>query len=371
MATLRSQIVSSSPALRALASELQACSLNRDNRASVANKEAQRVMMEAQNKEYAEVLKKLDSEEQLASTLTLAQQQANRLKNQRVLQDQMAEKAALRAKEEADKVVEMMCEVDEKKLMKRENEEQARQKQKNQHATQKTLMQQSQIKLLRQKEQELMDQQVTRLGEKLQLRDELAREVKKVSEEAIRLQYNQRERTLVSKLERQQREQEAMREARLEIACLEKEEEEQRHSEERLKRETAARVILTEGLNQQIKYKRQLKAQEQAKEEEYRKLVMEILKEEGKLDCLGKKAQRRRAQDHQELVDRLMEDRRARRAAAVSLQQHETQAALKYHQIRSCIEEEAAKEMLMRDAPHLLHHLTPKLLAQLKQFTDT
>lgn len=37
---------------------------------------------------------------------------------------------------------------------------------------------------------------------------------------------------------------------------------------------------------------------------------------------------------------------------------------------RSHIEEEAAKEMLIRDAPHLLHHLTPKLLARLKQFTD-
>lgn len=43
-----------------------------------------------------------------------------------------------------------------------------------------------------------------------------------------------------------------MREARLEIACLEKEEEEQRHTEQRLKREAAAKVMLTEGLNQQL-----------------------------------------------------------------------------------------------------------------------
>lgn len=40
-----------------------------------------------------------------------------------VLEDQMAEKAASRAKEEADKVVEMMSEVDERKLMEREKEE--------------------------------------------------------------------------------------------------------------------------------------------------------------------------------------------------------------------------------------------------------
>lgn len=43
-----------------------------------------------------------------------------------------------------------------------------------------------------------------RLGSELQLRDELEQEVKRVSEEATRLQYNLRERTLVSKLERQQ-----------------------------------------------------------------------------------------------------------------------------------------------------------------------
>lgn len=62
--------------------------------------------------------------------------------------------------------------------------------------------------------------------------------------------------------------------------------------------------------------------------------VLEVLKEEGQLECLGKEAQRRRAQDHQELVDRLLEDRRARRAAAVARQQQETQAAIQYHQIR-------------------------------------
>lgn len=63
--------------------------------------------------------------------------------------------------------------------------------------------------------------------------------------------------------------------------------------------------------------------------------LLEVLSEEARLDQLVAEARRRRQLDHRLLVDQLLEERRALRAAAMKQHRQEHQQALQYEQLRS------------------------------------
>ncbi|XP_069971006.1 meiosis-specific nuclear structural protein 1-like [Penaeus vannamei] len=118
-AALRRQILTSSPELRALESQLQACALKRDNFAAVAVKEAEKKVAQENDKKYAEMVECLDSEERLSSAISKAESYTKRLEIERILAEQIREKTARRAEAEAEKVLEMMSEIDEDKMLKK------------------------------------------------------------------------------------------------------------------------------------------------------------------------------------------------------------------------------------------------------------
>ncbi|XP_042231940.1 meiosis-specific nuclear structural protein 1-like [Homarus americanus] len=366
-AVLRRQIMSSSPELRALEAKIHACALTRDNSAAIAEKDAQRKLSNAKDKQYAELLEKLDCEEVMSAAITDTEIRARRLETQRVLKEQIAEKAASKAKAEAEKTIAMMSEVDEVRVMNQEREEQLKKKHKSHTLSRQFLLTQSRLKQLQQEERDLDDRKLTRATEEYNLRAELKKELGRQEEEMVRLQQNQRELALVKQLEMEQQEKEVLRHTRLEVELLEKQVEERKLAEEKQRREEASRINLKNGWDSQLQYKQEQLAREQAKEEEYRKMLLEVLAEEARLDQLVSEARRRRQLDHRFLVDQLLEERRTMRATIMRQQQEEDLYEHQYQQLRKSILEEEEKQLLLRHAPQLMPHFTPQLLARLRQ----
>ncbi|KAK8732784.1 hypothetical protein OTU49_006922 [Cherax quadricarinatus] len=182
-----------------------------------------------------------------------------------------------------------------------------------------------------------------------------------------RLQQNCRELTLVKQLEKQQHSRDVLRDMRLELEVLEVQAEEKKHAENKQQREVAAKINLREGWDNQLRYKQEQIAKEREKEAEYRKLLLEVLAEEARLDQLVSEARRRRQLDHRLLVDQLLEERRAMRATIVKQRQEEDMTAHHYEQLRKCMVEEEEKQLLLKHAPQLMSHFTPQLLARLRQ----
>ncbi|KAG7163277.1 hypothetical protein Hamer_G004387, partial [Homarus americanus] len=289
----------------------------------------------AKDKQYAELLEKLDCEEVMSAAITDTEIRARRLETQRascVLKEQIAEKAASKAKAEAEKTIAMMSEVDEVRVMNQEREEQLKKKHKSHTLSRQFLLTQSRLKQLQQEERDLDDRKLTRATEEYNLRAELKKELGRQEEEMVRLQQNQRELALVKQLEMEQQEKEVLRHTRLEVELLEKQVEERKLAEEKQRREEASRINLKNGWDSQLQYKQEQLAREQAKEEEYRKMLLEVLAEEARLDQLVSEARRRRQLDH-----------------------------------RKSILEEEEKQLLLRHAPQLMPHFTPQLLARLRQ----
>nr|XP_045614524.1 meiosis-specific nuclear structural protein 1-like [Procambarus clarkii] len=364
---LRRQIMSSSPELRALESKLHACALSRDNNAAIAQKKAEQKLMNVKDKQYTKLLEKLDSEEKMSIAITCAEKHAKRLETQRVLKDQIAEKAANKAKAEAEKTLEMLSEVDEDRLMRKDMEEQLKKKQESQKLNHQMLLKQSQLKQLLQEEQKLQDRHLARSAEEYNLIVDLQKEYKRQEEELQRLQQNHRELELVKKLETEQHVRDVCRDMRLELDVLEKQAKERKCAEEKQQREEAAKINLKEGWDSQLRYKQEQTAKEKEKEAEYRKLLLEVLAEEAHLDQLVTEARKRRQLDHKFLVDRLLEERRAMRATIMRQHQEEEEYAFHYEQLRKSILEEEEKQLLLRHAPQLIAHFTPQLLMRLRQ----
>lgn len=366
-AVLRRQIMSSSPELRALESKIHACALTRDNSAAIAEKEAQRKILDCQDKKYAQLVKQLESEEQLSNAISCAARQAKRLETQQVLKEQIAKKAEIKAKMEAEKTLEMLSEIDEDRLIKKEKEEQLKKKQESQKHNHQIFLKQSQLRKLKQEEQKLKDRNLARSAEEYNLIVDLQKEVERQKEEMQRLQQNCRELTLVKQLEKQQHSRDVLRDMRLELEVLEVQAEEKKHAENKQQREVAAKINLREGWDNQLRYKQEQIAKEREKEAEYRKLLLEVLAEEARLDQLVSEARRRRQLDHRLLVDQLLEERRAMRATIVKQRQEEDMTAHHYEQLRKCMVEEEEKQLLLKHAPQLMSHFTPQLLARLRQ----
>ncbi|KAK8405391.1 hypothetical protein O3P69_001731 [Scylla paramamosain] len=264
-ATLQHQVVTSSQELRALESKLKACALTCYNRAAIAEKEVHTKLMNIGEREYGDLVKELDHEEKLSASLTLADQE--------VLQEQIAEKAAGKAKAEAENVIEMMAEVDENKLMEKEKKEQWLKRQASQENTRLALQKQTELRKLLEEEDKLQDENISRCAEEYNLRIELLKEMERQKIEMQRLQHQQQEVALIHKLEKQQMEKDVIQDTRLELEILEKIAQEKKFTEEKEKNKEEARLSLIRGLDDQVKYKKEQEAKEQKKDDEYRKLV--------------------------------------------------------------------------------------------------
>ncbi|XP_045101198.1 meiosis-specific nuclear structural protein 1-like isoform X2 [Portunus trituberculatus] len=404
-AALRHQVVTSSQELRALESKLKACALTCYNRAAMAEKEVHTKLMNIGEREYAGLVKELDHEEKLSASLTLADQEVKMLKTQRVLQEQIAEKAADKAKAEAENVIEMMAEVDENKLMEKEKKEQWEKRQASQENTRLALQKQTELRKLLEEEDKLQDRNISRCAEEYNLRIELQKEMERQKAEMQRLQHQQQEVALIHKLEKQQMEKDVIQDTRLELEILQKSAQEKKFTEEKEKHREEARLSLIRGLDDQVKYKKEQEAKEQKKDDEYRKLVLttpntcaeqvhnvmsqanllynflaqhtivmhyttkllEVMAEESKLDQLVAGARRRRQLDHRQLVEHLLQERRVLRAKLMNQHQLHNQEELAYNQLRKSILEEEEKQLLLKYAPHLMPYFSPELHARLRQ----
>ncbi|XP_063881199.1 trichohyalin-like isoform X3 [Scylla paramamosain] len=273
-ATLQHQVVTSSQELRALESKLKACALTCYNRAAIAEKEVHTKLMNIGEREYGDLVKELDHEEKLSASLTLADQEVKVLETQRVLQEQIAEKAAGKAKAEAENVIEMMAEVDENKLMEKEKKEQWLKRQASQENTRLALQKQTELRKLLEEEDKLQDENISRCAEEYNLRIELLKEMERQKIEMQRLQHQQQEVALIHKLEKQQMEKDVIQDTRLELEILEKIAQEKKFTEEKEKNKEEARLSLIRGLDDQVKYKKEQEAKEQKKDDEYRKLLL-------------------------------------------------------------------------------------------------
>ncbi|XP_063881173.1 meiosis-specific nuclear structural protein 1-like isoform X1 [Scylla paramamosain] len=366
-ATLQHQVVTSSQELRALESKLKACALTCYNRAAIAEKEVHTKLMNIGEREYGDLVKELDHEEKLSASLTLADQEVKVLETQRVLQEQIAEKAAGKAKAEAENVIEMMAEVDENKLMEKEKKEQWLKRQASQENTRLALQKQTELRKLLEEEDKLQDENISRCAEEYNLRIELLKEMERQKIEMQRLQHQQQEVALIHKLEKQQMEKDVIQDTRLELEILEKIAQEKKFTEEKEKNKEEARLSLIRGLDDQVKYKKEQEAKEQKKDDEYRKLLLEVMAEECKLDQLVAGARRRRQLDHRQLVERLLQERRVLRAKLMKQHQLQDQEELAYNQLRKNILEEEEKQLLLKYAPHLMPYFSPELHARLRQ----
>ncbi|XP_045101199.1 meiosis-specific nuclear structural protein 1-like isoform X3 [Portunus trituberculatus] len=371
-AALRHQVVTSSQELRALESKLKACALTCYNRAAMAEKEVHTKLMNVSffqigEREYAGLVKELDHEEKLSASLTLADQEVKMLKTQRVLQEQIAEKAADKAKAEAENVIEMMAEVDENKLMEKEKKEQWEKRQASQENTRLALQKQTELRKLLEEEDKLQDRNISRCAEEYNLRIELQKEMERQKAEMQRLQHQQQEVALIHKLEKQQMEKDVIQDTRLELEILQKSAQEKKFTEEKEKHREEARLSLIRGLDDQVKYKKEQEAKEQKKDDEYRKLLLEVMAEESKLDQLVAGARRRRQLDHRQLVEHLLQERRVLRAKLMNQHQLHNQEELAYNQLRKSILEEEEKQLLLKYAPHLMPYFSPELHARLRQ----
>lgn len=366
-ATLQHQVVTSSQELRALESKLKACALTCYNRAAIAEKEVHTKLMNIGEREYGDLVKELDHEEKLSASLTLADQEVKVLETQRVLQEQIAEKAAGKAKAEAENVIEMMAEVDENKLMEKEKKEQWLKRQASQENTRLALQKQTKLRKLLEEEDKLQDENISRCAEEYNLRIELLKEMERQKIEMQRLQHQQQEVALIHKLEKQQMEKDVIQDTRLELEILEKIAQEKKFTEEKEKNKEEARLSLIRGLDDQVKYKKEQEAKEQKKDDEYRKLLLEVMAEECKLDQLVAGARRRRQLDHRQLVERLLQERRVLRAKLMKQHQLQDQEELAYNQLRKNILEEEEKQLLLKYAPHLMPYFSPELHARLRQ----
>lgn len=366
-ASLRQQIVSSSPELRALESKLQACAVTRDNKAAIAEKGVHEKLRKIGEREYADLVKMMDQEEQLSATLTLADQHAKIQETQRVLKDQINEKEANKAKTEAEKVVELMAEVDESKVLEEEKKEHWMKKQAYQENTRQILQKQAQLRKLLEEENKLEDRNLSRSAEEYNVKIELQKEMEHQKAEMQRLEYQQRELSLVQKLEEQQIKRDMLQETKLELEILEKTAQERKIIEEKEKKREEARLNLLKGLDDQIRYKEEQESKEQEKEAEYGKLLLEVMAEEGRLEQLVARARRQRQLDHRQLVECLLKERRALRAKLMEQRRQEDQEESAYNHLRKSILEEEEKLLLLKHAPHLLPFFTPELRARLRQ----
>lgn len=366
-AVLRQQVVNSSPELRALESKLKACALTHYNRAAIAEKEAHTKLMNTGEREYADLVQQMDVEEKISSSLTLADQQVKIHETQRVLKEQIAEKAASKAKAEAESVIDMMAEVDESKLMEKEKKEQQMKRQAFQENTRLVLQKQTQLRKLLQEEDRLQDKCLIRSAEEYNLKTELQKEMERQKAEMQRLQHHQQEVALIHKLEQQQMEKNVIRDTRLELEILEKSVQEHKFAEEKEKNKEGARVSLIRGLDDQLRWKQEQEAREQEKDAEYRKLLLEVMAEEGRLEQLVAGARKQRQLNHRQLVECLLRERRALRAKLIKQHQLQDQEELVYNQLRKNILEEEENQLLLKHAPHLMPYLTPELHARLRQ----
>ncbi|XP_064079827.1 meiosis-specific nuclear structural protein 1-like [Macrobrachium nipponense] len=365
-AALRRQIISSSPELRALESQISACAQLQYNNAAVAEKEAKEKENKVKDREYANLLEVYGKEERLADAISNTEKYAKKLEIQRMLQEQIAEKEAVKAQLQAERTVEMLSEVDEDREMRTAKEKKQKEYLDNQRATRNFLLQQTKAKELKKQEEELCDKKLMRQVEEYNLRTDLQKDIEDQEQQLERLHLNKRELSLVKQLETFQERQEAIKNMRLEIEVLEKQDQEKQLVEERDMREARAKLQLKEGWDKQLRYKHEEIRQEQHKEAEYRKLLLEVLAEEAKLDQLVAEARRRRQLDHRILVDRLLEERRAMRAAIMRQKREEDQHAIQYEQLKKEILQEEEKQLLLKHAPQLMSYYTPKLLSKLQ-----
>lgn len=366
-AALRRQIISSSPELRALESQIRACAQLQYNNAAVAEKEAKEIETKVKDKQFANLLEEYGNEERFSNAISNAEKYAKKLETQRILQEQIAEKAAIKAQTQAEKTLEMLSEVDEDRSLQKEKEQKVKDQLLYQKTTRDFLLRQTRIKELKRQEKELHDRNVVRQTEEYNLRVDLKKDIDKQEEELERLHLNQRELTLVKQLEKGQEQKKAINNMRLEIEVLEKQAQEKEYALEKEMKEAAKKTKLKEGWDSQIRYKQGESIKEEQKEAEYRKMLLEVLAEEARLDQLVAEARRRRQLDHRFLVDRLLEERRAMRAAVMKQKKEEDQQAVQYEQLRKEILEEEEKQLLLRHAPQLMPYFTPKLLAKLQQ----
>lgn len=366
-AALRRQIISSSPELRALESQIRACAQLQYNNAAVAEKEAKEIETKVKDKQFANLLEEYGNEERFSNAISNAEKYAKKLETQRILQEQIAEKAAIKAQTQAEKTLEMLSEVDEDRSLQKEKEQKVKDQLLYQKTTRDFLLRQTRIKELKRQEKELHDRNVVRQTEEYNLRVDLKKDIDKQEEELERLHLNQRELTLVKQLEKGQEKKKAINNMRLEIEVLEKQAQEKEYALEKEMKEAAKKNKLKEGWDSQIRYKQEESIKEEQKEAEYRKMLLEVLAEEARLDQLVAEARRRRQLDHRFLVDRLLEERRAMRAAVMKQKKEEDQQAVQYEQLRKEILEEEEKQLLLRHAPQLMPYFTPKLLAKLQQ----
>lgn len=366
-AALRRQIISSSPELRALESQIRACAQLQYNNAAVAEKEAKEIETKVKDKQFANLLEEYGNEERFSNAISNAEKYAKKLETQRILQEQIAEKAAIKAQTQAEKTLEMLSEVDEDRSLQKEKEQKVKDQLLYQKTTRDFLLRQTRIKELKRQEKELHDRNVVRQTEEYNLRVDLKKDIDKQEEELERLHLNHRELTLVKQLEKGQEKKKAINNMRLEIEVLEKQAQEKEYALEKEMKEAAKKTKLKEGWDSQIRYKQGESIKEEQKEAEYRKMLLEVLAEEARLDQLVAEARRRRQLDHRFLVDRLLEERRAMRAAVMKQKKEEDQQAVQYEQLRKEILEEEEKQLLLRHAPQLMPYFTPKLLAKLQQ----
>ncbi|XP_066964961.1 meiosis-specific nuclear structural protein 1-like isoform X2 [Macrobrachium rosenbergii] len=365
-AALRRQIISSSPELRALESQISACAQLQYNNAAVAEKEAKEKENKMKDREYANLLEVYGKEESFSDAISNTEKYAKKLEIQRILQEQIAEKEAIKAQLQAERTIEMLSEVDEDREIRTEKEKKQKEYVDNQRATRNFLLQQTRVKELKRQEEELCDKKLMRQVEEYNLRTDLQKGIEDQEQQLERLHLNKRELSLVKQLETFQERQEAIKNIRLEIEVLEKQDQEKQFVEEREMKEALAKLQLKEGWDKQLRYKHEEIRQEQQKEAEYRKLLLEVLAEEAKLDQLVAEARRRRQLDHRILVDRLLDERRAMRASIMRQKREEDQHAVQYEQLKKEILQEEEKQLLLKHAPQLMSYYTPKLLSKLQ-----
>ncbi|KAK7065318.1 mannosyl-oligosaccharide alpha-1,2-mannosidase [Halocaridina rubra] len=364
---LRRQIITSSPELRALEAQIRAFAEVKYNNAAVAEKEFMDGEKKAKERQYAKLVEEYGNEEVLADAITSAEKYGKRLEVERVLKDQIAEKSAVMAQLEAENTFDMLSKPDEDTQLKKENEEKLKNQLKEQETTRSFLLRQTRMKELKKQEEELEDRNTLKRAEEYNLQVHLLKEIERQQQEMERMHLNRRELALVKDIERGMEKRDVISKMRLELEILEKQAQEKQYAKEREIKAAADKARLKEGWDSQIIYKQEESMKEEEKEAAYRKLLLEVLAEEARLDCLVAEAKRRRQLDHRYLVDRLLKERRAMRATLMTQKKQEDQRVVEYEQLRNKIVEEEEKQLLFKYAPQLMPYYTPKLLSKLKE----
>ncbi|XP_076047442.1 uncharacterized protein LOC143028978 [Oratosquilla oratoria] len=358
-----------SPELRALNSRLQECVATMENKALIANKEADKAKEEDRNLRYAGMVREFAEEDRKAASLDesnrrlQAQQLHADLEDQAALED-VRDRASAALHVVQDLYQDSSPDVVE---LEREREQSKRAKQERQRQEKRVLLLQERMKDLELEKSRFVDANKSRDQEQYLVQKDLEKEIAQQQQEIARLQRNLLEHSMVSELAQAQNVKNTVTDLRLEIDVMEKMATDQKKHEEDVEAERVAKAKQVSDWDDQNLQKRELEETRERKEQEYADILLRVMAEEARLEDLTTAARRRRQLLHRTQVEEFVKERRAIMEARRTIEDQTWDRLDEYDRLRSDLSVEREKSLLLSHLPQLLPFLPPHLLARLAQ----